>query len=151
MMVASVVFPKPGGPYSNTWSSASPRDFAASIATLRFSLTLFCPMNSRSRLGRSFSSNDASSSTGTADTSRSLISAACRAGATGADSKLKSGAGQLWRTVENTVRISPQRQSVFTTEDTEEHRGSKHLTTKDTKDHKGKRIEYRPFVVLGVL
>src|SRR5712675_3016660 len=36
----------------------------------KFSLTLGCPMNSASRCGRSFSSNDESSSTGAADTSR---------------------------------------------------------------------------------
>ena len=50
---------------------ASPRDCAASIATARFSLTLFCPMNSARRCGRSFSSNEESSSTGAAETSRS--------------------------------------------------------------------------------
>ena len=31
MMCASVVFPSPGGPYSKTWSSASPRSLLASI------------------------------------------------------------------------------------------------------------------------
>ena len=50
---------------------ASPRDFAASIAIERFSLTLDCPMNSTSRCGRSFSSNEESSSTGAAETTRS--------------------------------------------------------------------------------
>ena len=43
---------------------ASPRDRAASIATARLSLTFFWPMNSASRCGRSFNSNDESSSTG---------------------------------------------------------------------------------------
>src|SRR5436309_1385970 len=70
MIVARVVFPSPGGPYSSTWSSASPRERAASIATAKFSLTLGCPINSASRCGRSFSSNDESSSTGAADTTR---------------------------------------------------------------------------------
>ena len=50
---------------------ASPRDVAASIATARFSFTFFCPMNSASRCGRSFNSNDESSPTGAAETSRS--------------------------------------------------------------------------------
>src|SRR5713101_999987 len=40
------------------------------MATARFSLTLDCPMNSASRCGRSFNSNEESSSTGAADTSR---------------------------------------------------------------------------------
>src|SRR5436305_12757096 len=70
MIVARVVFPSPGGPYSSTWSSASPRERAASIATAKFSLTLGCPINSSSRCGRSLSSNDESSSTGAAETSR---------------------------------------------------------------------------------
>ena len=52
---------------------ASPRDLAASMATARFSLTFFWPMNSASRCGRSFSSNDESSPTGAADTSRSPL------------------------------------------------------------------------------
>src|SRR5271163_3836981 len=42
------------------------------MATSRFSLTLFCPMNSCSRCGLSFSSKDESSSTGAAETRRSL-------------------------------------------------------------------------------
>jgi len=52
---------------------ASPRDRAASIATARFSLTLLCPINSLSRCGRSFSSNEESSSTAAADTNRSRL------------------------------------------------------------------------------
>src|SRR5580692_9174629 len=43
------------------------------MATSRFSLTLFCPMNSCKRCGRSFSSKEESSSTGAAETSRSLL------------------------------------------------------------------------------
>src|SRR3984885_2742046 len=50
---------------------ASPRDFAASIATCRFSFSFFWPINSLSSCGRSFNSNDESSSTGAADTRRS--------------------------------------------------------------------------------
>src|SRR5712671_5526237 len=73
MMVASVVLPRPGGPYSSTWSSDSPRDFAASIATERFSFTFPWPMNSCNRRGRSFNSKLASSSSTTADTTRSLL------------------------------------------------------------------------------
>src|ERR1700739_87911 len=72
MIVASVVLPSPGGPYKRTWSSASPRDLAASTATERFSFTFFCPMHSRRERGRSLSSYDASSSACTAETRRSL-------------------------------------------------------------------------------
>ena len=46
MIVASVVLPRPGGPYNNTWSNASPLVFAASIYTFKFSLTLSCPIYS---------------------------------------------------------------------------------------------------------
>ena len=38
MIVASVVFPRPGGPTSRTWSSASPRPFAASSAIVELLL-----------------------------------------------------------------------------------------------------------------
>src|SRR5580692_6893225 len=71
MIVASVVFPSPGGPNSSTWSSASPRDLAASSAIASCSFAFVCPINSASRVGRSFSSNAASSSTRPAETSRS--------------------------------------------------------------------------------
>ena len=74
MIVASVVLPSPGGPNSSTWSSASPRDFAASSAIASCSFAFVCPMNSLSRVGRSFSSNAASSSTRPAETSRSASS-----------------------------------------------------------------------------
>src|SRR5215467_4232230 len=53
---------------------ASPRERAASMATARFSLIFFWPMNSARRCGRSFSSNEESSSTGAAETSRSRVS-----------------------------------------------------------------------------
>jgi len=58
-----------------TWSRASPRDFAAWMAMSRFSLTLFWPMNSCRRCGRSFNSKEESSSTGAAETRRSLSGA----------------------------------------------------------------------------
>ena len=38
-MPARVVLPSPGGPYSNTWSNASPRSLADCIKIDRFSLT----------------------------------------------------------------------------------------------------------------
>ena len=38
---AKVVLPSPGGPYNNTWSKVSPRNFAASIKICRFSFA--CP------------------------------------------------------------------------------------------------------------
>ena len=51
-MDAKVVFPSPGGPMRNTWSSASPRSFAARMKTLRLSLIFFCPWKSLRNLGR---------------------------------------------------------------------------------------------------
>src|SRR6267154_1256980 len=74
-MVASVVFPSPGGPNSSTWSRASPRDFAASSAIASCSFAFVCPINSASRVGLSFNSNAASSSTRPAETSRSASAA----------------------------------------------------------------------------
>src|SRR5271154_5690120 len=71
MIVANVVLPRPGGPNNNTWSRASPRDFAAARAMPSCSLAFSWPMNSPSHLGRSFNSNDLSSSTRSAETSRS--------------------------------------------------------------------------------
>src|SRR2546426_4377090 len=55
------------------------------MATARFSLTLSCPMNSFSRCGRSFSSNEESSSTGAAETMRSFRLGLLFARATEAD------------------------------------------------------------------
>ena len=65
MMFESVVFPSPGGPCSKVWSSGSPRYFAASTNTSRFSTTFFCPLKSWNRNGRrafskSFSADDIS-------------------------------------------------------------------------------------------
>ncbi|MCG3774503.1 MAG: hypothetical protein JW395_1326 [Nitrospira sp.] len=67
MIEASVVFPNPGGPYSNTWSIASPRCRAASIAIARFSFTFACPAKSASRCGRSVTSNCRSPSSNAPD------------------------------------------------------------------------------------
>src|ERR1044072_1728614 len=64
MMFASVVLPKPGGPVSSTWSSASRRLRAAFMYTRRFSLTWRWPMYSSIRVGRSVRSNWRSSSLG---------------------------------------------------------------------------------------
>ena len=50
MICASVVLPSPGGPTNSTWSSASPRDLAASMKTFRFSRAAFWPTNSAQRL-----------------------------------------------------------------------------------------------------
>src|ERR1700694_5229343 len=77
---------------------ASPRERAASIATAKLSLTLFCPMTSASRCGRSFSSNEESSSTGAAETKRSRLG--LRLGlffavATASDGRTKCEAAQL--------------------------------------------------------
>ena len=77
---------------------ASPRERAASIATARFSLTFFCPMNSDKRCGRSFSSNEQSSSTGAAETRRSRLGLGLglfSAVATGSDGRTKCEGAQL--------------------------------------------------------
>ena len=52
-MYASYVLPRPGGPASSTWSSASPRAFAAMSAISSCSFTRSCPTNSSSQRGRS--------------------------------------------------------------------------------------------------
>src|SRR4051794_24559371 len=51
-MVASVVLPSPGGPYSRTWSAASPLALAAWRRTARLALTSRWPMYSSSVRGR---------------------------------------------------------------------------------------------------
>src|SRR4051812_32085908 len=61
---ARLVLPRPGGPASRTWSSASPRPFAASMKISSCSLTRGCPTNSDSLRGR----NDWSSSSSTVRT-----------------------------------------------------------------------------------
>src|ERR1035437_10218468 len=73
MMVARVVLPSPGGPKSSTWSSASPRDLAASSAMASCSLAFDWPMNSPSQRGRSLSSKPCSSSARAALTRRSGV------------------------------------------------------------------------------
>ena len=57
---ASEVLPRPGGPASSTWSSASPRERAASMETASWALSASWPTNSsrrRGRRGRSASSS----------------------------------------------------------------------------------------------
>ena len=51
MICASEVLPSPGGPASRTWSSASPRPFAASSAIASCSLTRSWPTKSASERG----------------------------------------------------------------------------------------------------
>ena len=58
---ARLVLPRPGGPASRTWSSASPRALAASSAIPSCSLTRAWPTNSSSRRGRSVRSTSSSS------------------------------------------------------------------------------------------
>ena len=60
-MLASVVLPRPGGPYSRTWSAASPRWRAASSRMARLSLTWVWPMYSARLWGRRLVSTDTSS------------------------------------------------------------------------------------------
>ena len=55
-----VVLPRPGGPESSTWSSASPRAAAAAIETPSCSLSASWPTNSSSRRGRSVASSSSS-------------------------------------------------------------------------------------------
>src|SRR5512136_937539 len=52
MMYASVVFPRPGGPYRRTWSRTSFLCLAASIKMERLALIFSCPTYSTSLLGR---------------------------------------------------------------------------------------------------
>ena len=80
MMCASVVFPSPGFPYSNTCSIGSSRFFAAPMNTFRFSFNPSCPTKSASVFGRrenskSRSSGDAEVVTGSvaSNSSRSII------------------------------------------------------------------------------
>ena len=52
-MRASVVLPRPGGPESRMWLSASPRRLAAPTMTFRRSTVLGCPAKSANESGRS--------------------------------------------------------------------------------------------------
>ena len=70
MIPASVVFPKPGGPYNSTWSKDSWRSLAASINTERFSFAFSWPIYSESVLGRSGFSISASSGISSGSTIR---------------------------------------------------------------------------------
>ena len=60
MMFESVVFPSPGGPCKSVWSSGSPRYFAASTNTRKFSTTFCCPLKSSKARGRKAFSNSRS-------------------------------------------------------------------------------------------
>ena len=60
MMPESVVLPRPGGPWSSTWSRGSPRSLAASMKIERFSLAFSWPMYSVSFRGRRDSSPSSS-------------------------------------------------------------------------------------------
>src|ERR1700686_1556793 len=64
MMLASVVFPKPGGPLSRICSRTSPRFFAAATRSSRRSQTFTWPVNSLNIGGRSETSKTGSSSGG---------------------------------------------------------------------------------------
>src|SRR5207253_3013592 len=69
----------PGGPASRTWSSASPRFFAAVSAISSCSLTRSCPMKSSSERGRSERSSSSSSGVRVAATTLMQLSSALRA------------------------------------------------------------------------
>ena len=76
MIVASVVLPRPGGPYRRMWSAASPLPFAACRSTERLALTSRWPMYSSSVRGRRVPSTTRSpSSPGSADRMRERSSA----------------------------------------------------------------------------
>src|SRR5690242_6977283 len=62
-MCARLVLPSPGGPTSNTWSSASSRALAAVSAIASWSLIRSCPTNSARRRGRRDCSSSSSSGT----------------------------------------------------------------------------------------
>ena len=78
---ASVVLPRPGGPASRTWSSASARALAASRAIRSCSLTRSWPTKSSSRRGRSERST--SSSSGRSAGARNWLTPPPRAGRAG--------------------------------------------------------------------
>ncbi len=73
-MVARVVLPRPGGPYSRMWSAASSRWRAAWSSTDRLALTSPCPMYSARVLGRRLPSTTSSTSSGSADRMRETSS-----------------------------------------------------------------------------
>ena len=79
MINASVVLPSPGGPTSRTWSSASPRAFAASSAIASCSLTRSWPTNSSRRRGRSERSSSSSSAPEHRARANCVAHAACSA------------------------------------------------------------------------
>ena len=57
MILLKVVLPNPGGPCRRVWSSDSPRYFAASTNTRRFSTIFCCPLKSSKLGGRRAFSN----------------------------------------------------------------------------------------------
>src|SRR4051812_20424456 len=74
MMCDSVVLPRPGGPNSSTWSSASPRLVAAPMKISSCSRVLAWPTYSASSLGRSARSMASSfGEAGAAETTRSGV------------------------------------------------------------------------------
>ena len=73
IMPARVVLPSPGGPYRRTWSRGSPRIFAASIKTLRFSFAFVCPIYSERILGLSVYSISVSALVSPVETMRSSL------------------------------------------------------------------------------
>ena len=76
-MLARVVFPRPGGPCTRTWSRASPRAMVAVMAMIRLRRASACPTNSSRVLGLSPTSRPASSGPRRGLTSRSS-SSICR-------------------------------------------------------------------------
>ena len=68
---ASEVLPRPGGPASSTWSSASPRARAASMNTASCSFTRSWPTKSSSVRGRSERSSSSSAGSATGSWTRS--------------------------------------------------------------------------------
>ncbi len=75
-MLAMVVLPKPGGPLSKIWSSASPRCLAAATAISSRSFTFGWPVKSEKSDGRSVISS-ATSGLFKVATGRSDIATAC--------------------------------------------------------------------------
>ena len=91
MMYASVVLPRPGGPESMTWSSASPRWSAAVMKTRRLSLIFCCPMNSSSDWGRSAFSKSSSARAGWAETTERSFMVGAGLGAAACTTQSTSG------------------------------------------------------------
>src|SRR4051794_18885308 len=80
MIIASVVFPRPGGPLSNTWSGVRPRARAAWSTSESCSQTRSCPITSARVRGLSAASTATSSSRRSAAVNRSSVSGALISG-----------------------------------------------------------------------